>query len=148
MQRYGIDKYLQHAGIELTSGQLLYLIDKVEAQQSNRRLPEILPDAYADGTLPLYVRLADKLDGVFFDGDPDKPANEKGIDGVLKRLSEDRSCIRSEELRRLFTAGRVVDIYDPHHPFLLDELQQQLALCSRDLVGDHRCWKFITMGVC
>ncbi|MCB1640066.1 MAG: hypothetical protein KDI15_14595, partial [Thiothrix sp.] len=135
MQRYGLDKYLQQAGIELTPGQLLYLIDKVEAQQANRRLPEALPAPYADGTLPLYVRLADKLDGIFLDADPEKPSDKKGIGGVLRRLVEDRSCIRSEELRRLFTNGRVVDIYDPHHPFLLDELQQQLALCSRVLVG-------------
>lgn len=135
MQRYGIDKYLQQAGIELTPGQLLYLIDKVEAQQANRRLPATLPDAYTDGALPLYVRLADKLDGIFLDGDPEKPTDKKGIGGVLKRLSEDRSCIRSDELRQLFTNGRVIDVYDPHHSFLLDELQQQLALSSRDLVG-------------
>ncbi len=135
MQRYGLDKYLQQAGIELTPGQLLYLIDKVEAQQANRRLPDVLPPVYADGTLPLFVRLADKLDGIFLDADPEKPSDQKGIGGVLKRLAEDRSCIRSEALRRLFTNGRVVDIYDPHHPFLLDALQQQLALYSRELVG-------------
>lgn len=135
MRRYGLDKYLQLAGIELTSGQLLYLIDKVEAQQANRRLPDVLPPAYADGTLPLFVRLADKLDGIFLDADPEKLSDQKGIGGVLKRLAEDRSCIRSEELRQLFTNGRVVDIYYPHHPFLLDTLQQQLALSSRELVG-------------
>ena len=135
MQRYGLDKYLKKADIELTPDQLLYLIDKVEAQQSNRRLPETLPAAYTDGTLPLYVRLADKLDGIFLDGKPDKPSDKKGIKGVLNRLKEDISCIRSEELRRLFTNGRLIDIYDPHHPFLLDELQKQLALQSRELVG-------------
>jgi len=135
MRRYGIGVFLEQAGISLTPGQLLYLIDKVEAQQSNRRLPEQLPEPYADGALPLYVRLADKLDGIFLDGDSTKKKEEKGIEGVIKRLSEDRSCLRSEELRRLLTSGRIVDIYDPHHPFLLDELQQQLALNSRDLVG-------------
>lgn len=135
MQRYGLDRYLVQADIELTPDQLLYLIDKVEAQQANRRLPDQLPAAYTDGTLALYVRLADKLDGIFLDGNPDKPANKKGIQGVLARLKEDISCIRSDSLRHLFTAGRLIDIYDPHHPFLLDELQKQLALHSRELVG-------------
>jgi hypothetical protein len=126
MTRYRIHEFLATVDVRLTPAQLLYLIDKVESQQANRRLPEEMPPRYTDGTLPLYVRLADKLDGIWLSA---AKTGDSGIDGVLDRLKRDRSCIRSDLLREVF----VIDLFDPHHPFLMDELQRRLSVfCQRE----------------
>lgn len=130
MKRYGIAEFLDTVQVQLSADQLLYLIDKVESQQANRCLPETLPAHDFSGTLPLYVRLADKLDGQWL---------EKGIDGVIDWLKKDHSCLRSEFLRQLLTnldhSVQVIDIFDSHHLFLMDELQRQLAYASRKVAG-------------
>jgi len=119
MKRYGIVEFLDTVNVKLEPDKLLYLIDKVESLQANRRLPKELPPRFMDGTLSLYVRLADKLDGIWL---------SEGIEGVLDRLKKDRSCIRSDFLR----SSHVIDLFDPHHPFLMDELQRRLsAFCRR-----------------
>jgi len=128
MQRYGLTKFLETLGITLTPDQLLYLIDKVESQQANRCLPDQMPPHYMDDTLPLYVRLADKLDGQWL---------ENGMEGVIDWLNRDRSCLRSEYLIKLLSnlSDAVIELFDPHHPFLMDELQRKLAQFSRRLAG-------------
>lgn len=141
MERYGIPAFLQTVDVQLEPAQLLYLIDKVESQQANRRLPENMPPHFADGALPLYVRMADKLDGAWLLGDYqdyDPKQRKNRIERVLDWLKKDKSCIRSEFLRDVFDQleqDHVIDIFDPHHPFLLDELQRQLSAASEAVTG-------------
>jgi len=139
MIRYGIDTFLKRGDVKLEADQLLYLIDKVEALQANRRLPKLLPPLMFDGTLPLYIRLADKLEGIWLDDDPQKKTEEKGFLGVLHRLKTDKSSIRNDFLHHLFdeleTESPIIDVFDPHHPFLLDELQRRLSKFCKDETG-------------
>ncbi|HEC84453.1 MAG: hypothetical protein DRR08_06760 [Candidatus Parabeggiatoa sp. nov. 2] len=139
MARYNISAFLAIVNVKLEPDQLLYLIDKVESQQTNRRLPKQMPPQYTDGTLPLYVRLADKLDGIWLSADPEGEPKKQGIEGVLNRLKTDQSCIRSDCLRDLFaqleTTSAVIDLFDPHHPFLMDELQLRLSTFSQRETG-------------
>jgi hypothetical protein len=142
MTTYGINTFLNaKIQFEFKPEQLLYLIDKVESQQANRRLPAEMPPHFTDGALPLYVRMADKLDGAWLlmdYRDRDAHKQKTRIDRVLDWLKTDKSCIRSELLRNVFDNldhTQVIDIFDPHHPFLLDELQRHLSAASRDIVG-------------
>jgi hypothetical protein len=126
LQRYGIPAFLEHAGIEpLAADQIRYLIEKVEGSETNRHLPESLPPQYWE-RLAGYVGLADKLDGAWLSSDPDKG----GLPRVLRRLREDRT-LQGDLLRH----WRALDLFDPHHPFLLDELQRCLSLTSLRSAG-------------
>lgn len=126
LERYGIPAFLEHAGLEpLTADQARYLIEKVESSESGRHFPEVLP-ARDYERLTGYVGLADKLDGVWLSSEPDKG----GLDGVLNRLRKD-STLHEDLLRH----WKAVDLYDPHHPFLLDELQRWLSFMSVHLAG-------------
>ena len=125
MSRYGILDFLATVKVNLMPDQLLYLIEKVEATQSHRSPPAQLPPREFEA-LSLYVRLADKLEGAWVSSDPETG----GLKGVLARLAKDQ-CLHSDLLRHWQT----IDLFDPHHPFLLDELQRWLSLFSRRLTG-------------
>ncbi|MEK8015497.1 MAG: hypothetical protein VSS75_001430, partial [Candidatus Parabeggiatoa sp.] len=127
VKRYAIDAFLEKAGISLTSEQLLHLIEQVEDTQSYRHLTTPLPEGIGD-ELAHYVKLADKLDGIWLDSDPIKG----GFNGVINRLERDNS--RFDE-NSLLPHWQPVDIYDPHHPFLLDKLQLFLSLFSQTITG-------------
>jgi hypothetical protein len=124
VELYGIDAFLNKAGVSLNSEHLLHLIEQVEVSQSFRHLSIPLP-RFIDDRMPLYVRMADKLDGIFLDSDPMKG----GINGVLKRLETDKSCLDSS----LLPLWQVINIFDPHHPFLLDKLQLFLSKFSQHI---------------
>lgn len=126
MKRYGINEFLNEFQVNLPPDQMLYLIEKVESTQAHRHPPETLPPR-AFERLPLYVRLADKLDGAWLSGDPETG----GIKGVLKYIQEDQSCLGSNFLKM----WKPVHLYDPHHPFLLDELQRYLSIHSSRIEG-------------
>ncbi len=126
MSRYGINDFLATVDVNLMPDQLLYLLEKVEATQSHRSPPAQLPPRELEA-LSLYVRLADKLDGAWVSSDPETG----GLKGVLERLTKDQGCLHSDLLRH----WQAIDLFDPHHPFLLDELQRWLSLFSRRLSG-------------
>ncbi|WP_006788288.1 hypothetical protein [Thiorhodospira sibirica] len=124
LQRYRLDSFLAHYAIRLGPEQVRYLIVKVEGTQAHRH-----PDTPAPREmefLPAYVALADKLDGIWLKTDP----SEGGLNGVIQRLRSDQT-LSSVTLRDWY----VIDIYDPHHPFLLDELQRWLSYFSKRLGG-------------
>ena len=126
MSRYGIDIFLSSIGVTISPDQLRYLVEKVEATQAHRKPPEtMLPREYE--SLPFYVRLADRLDGAWLSSDPETG----GLKGVIQLLANDKSCLRTELLKN----WKPVHLFDPHHPFLLDELQRWLSLMSYDLTG-------------
>lgn len=126
LERYGIPAFLAHAGLEpLTADQVRYLVEKVEGSEAGRHFPEVLPPRDYE-RLTGYVGLADKLDGTWLSSDPEKG----GLNGVLRRLRDDQT-LHGDLLRH----WKAVDLFDPHHPFLLDELQRWLSLMSLTLAG-------------
>ncbi len=126
MKQYGLDAFLTRFQLEVSPEHMLSLIAEAESTQSQRYLSQMpLPAAWT--ALAHYVRLADKLDGAWLNADPE----QGGSAGVLRRLTQDQSALRSPLLR----AWQVLEIFDPHHPFLLDELQRWLSWWSRHLTG-------------
>ncbi|TGN99985.1 hypothetical protein PN36_26645, partial [Candidatus Thiomargarita nelsonii] len=121
VEQYGIDAFLKKADVTLTPEHLLHLIEQVETSQAYRHLSTPLP-RFIDDRMPLYVRMADKLDGIWLEG---------GITGVIKRLETDKSCLDSP----LLPHWQAIDLFDPHHPFLLDKLQFFLSQISGAITG-------------
>lgn len=124
--RYGIDIFLNEAEASLAPDQFRYLIEKVESTQAHRHAPDTLPPREFE-PLPLYVRIADKLDGAWLSTHPETG----GIKGVLARIEKDESCLRCDILKE----WKEVHLFDPHHPFLIDELQRWLSMFSFRLAG-------------
>jgi hypothetical protein len=114
---YGLDRFVGERRA-LAPDQVRSLIDQAEATQSHRSPPAEDPPRRIVNLIG-YVALADKLDGLWL---------KEGIDAVLKRLREDRQ-LRSDLLRD----WAVIDLFDPHHPFLIDELQRAISACSRPI---------------
>lgn len=126
MERYGINAFLD-AVVSFTAEQVRYLIELVEDTQRHRNPPTELPPREYDGALMRYISLADKLDGIWLSADPEK---EHGLDGVMAYLG------KAQHLSTDFLKEwQAVDLYDPHHPFLLDELQVWLSYLSFELSG-------------
>ena len=110
---YQLDRFIAPA-YSVSPDQVRFLIETVEATQAHRS-PPASPPLRELTALTGYISLADKLDGLWLG---------EGVDAVLERLTKDQT-LRSELLRR----WRVLDLFDPHHPFLLDEFQRMLSLC-------------------
>lgn len=125
MSRYGIQEFLTAAGGQSpTAEQFRYLIEKVEASQAWRHIPSELPDQHFEA-LCGFVGLADKLDGIWLSSEAGA-----GLEGVMKRLRDDVN-LRGDTLRH----WKVLDIFDPHHPYLLDEFQSWCSAMSSRLTG-------------
>ena len=126
MERYGIPAFLNKFDLGLSPDQLRYLVEKVEATQAHRHPPEtLLPRAYE--TLPRYVRIADQLDSTWASSD----LETGGLHGVIECLQKDQGCFRSAFLKE----WKEIRLFDPLHPFLLDELQRYLSRMSIHLTG-------------
>ena len=136
MDRYGLAPFLTAVDVELQPDQMRYLIEKAEASQAHRRPPKILPLREFE-SLPLFVRMADQLDGIWCLDDPE----DGGLTGVLKRIGSEESVLRSGFLK----SWKAVRLFDPHHPFLLDELQRHLSRESLR-AGGPRSSRPIAMG--
>jgi hypothetical protein len=124
--RYGLDAFLAKVDVHLEAAQIRYLIEKVEASQAHLNPPKVLPPREFE-SLPLFVRLADQLDGIWCLDDPE----QGGLVGVLKRIRTEESVLRGEFLK----SWKAVRLFDPHHPFLLDELQRRLSRASVRISG-------------
>lgn len=114
-RRYGLDQF---TGNVLTPDQVRFLIEQAEATQAHRSTPAKYPSRRLS-SLMRYVALADKLDGLWL---------KEGIDAVLKRLHKDQAL--SSDVLRDWT---LIDLFDPHHPFLVDELQRALSACCKPI---------------
>lgn len=123
VRRYGLAQFL--APEQLSAQQIRYLIELVEDTQRHRSPPSELPPRDYDSLMG-YIALADKLDGVWLSSDPEKG----GLTGVLNHLSKVQTLHTD-----LIQNWRILDLFDPHHPFLLDELQRLLSGFSFRLTG-------------
>ena len=117
---YRIDALLEDAGIQLEASQILYLIGEVEDTQSKRYLSEFPPPRGLTNDCRRFVKLADKLDSIWL-----QSGLEGGLEGVRQRIANNES-LKPDWLPPL----REINIYDPLHPFLLDELQASLFEAS------------------
>lgn len=123
LKRYGITEYL--GDIKLNSEQIRVLIEQAEETQRHRHSSSILiPRPYLTA-VERYVKLADKLDGLW-----QAHSNAGGLEKIIERLDQDQSLNT-----RLLTQWEALDIYDPHHPFLLDELQRRLSFACQRVAG-------------
>lgn len=121
--RYGINEYLGE--IQLNAEQIRFLIEQAEETQRHRHITSIsIPRAYTIA-VERYVKLADKLDGLW-----QEHSSQGGLEKIMARLDQDQSLAT-----RLLTQWEALDIYDPHHPFLLDELQQRLSFACQRIAG-------------
>ena len=120
LKRYGITEYL--GDIKLNSEQIRVLIEQAEETQRHRHLSSTpIPRPYLTA-VERYVKLADKLDGLW-----QAHNSQGGLEKIIERLNQDQSLAT-----RLLAQWEAIDIYDPHHPFLLDDLQQRLSsICLR-----------------
>ncbi len=123
---YGIRKFLDNVEVSLSGSQFRYLIEKVEATQSHRHAPDTPPPRDFE-PLPRYVRLADQLDSAWLSSDLEKGR----LRGVMKCIKDDKGCLRTDILKH----WKSICLFDPHHPFLMDELQRRLSLTSLHLTG-------------
>ena len=123
LKRYGITEYL--GDIKLNSEQIRVLIEQAEETQRHRHLSSTpIPRPYLTA-VERYVKLADKLDGLW-----QAHSSQGGLEKIIERLNQDQSLAT-----RLLAQWEAIDIYDPHHPFLLDELQRRLSFACQRVAG-------------
>jgi hypothetical protein len=123
LKRYGITEYL--GDIKLNSEQIRVLIEQAEETQRHRHLSSTpIPRPYLTA-VERYVKLADKLDGLW-----QAHSSQGGLEKIIERLNQDQSLAT-----RLLAQWEALDIYDPHHPFLLDELQRRLSFACQRVAG-------------
>ena len=126
MTRYGISDFLRRFSLALSPDQLRYLIEKAEASQAHRHLPDIPPPREFEN-LTRYVRLADQLDSTWALDNRESG----GLNGIIQCLEKDHGALRSQFLKE----WKKIHLFDPLHPFLLDELQRSLSRRSIQLAG-------------
>lgn len=123
MERYGVVEFLRAHGGEVGPEEMLSLIDEAEVSRAGRlRRGVPLPPREALHDCA-YVRFADRVDGIFLDA-------TKGPAGVVEEARA-YAGLRTSALRDC----RVLEIRDPHAPFLLDELQDSLSSSCFDRHG-------------
>jgi len=121
-QAYGLADFLAEEAIELSADQVRFLIELAEDSQAHRHRPDTLPPNYYQNDIKNYVKLADKLDGIWH-----QHGAEGGLTHLIERLQKDQS-LRTD----LLAQWQALELFDPHHPFLLDELQRELSfVCKR-----------------
>ena len=123
LKRYGITEYL--GDIKLNSEQIRVLIEQAEETQRHRHLSSTPIPRHYLSAVERYVKLADKLDGLW-----QAHNSQGGLEKIIERLNQDQSLAT-----RLLAQWEAIDIYDPHHPFLLDELQHRLSFACQRVAG-------------
>jgi hypothetical protein len=123
LERYCISEYLGE--IQLSNEQIRVLIEQAEETQRHRHLSsKPIPRPYLTA-VERYVKLADKLDGLW-----QQHSSQSGLERIIERLDQERSLDNP-----LLSQWEAIDVYDPHHPFLLDELQRRLSFACQRVAG-------------
>ena len=123
LHRYGITDFLND--IDLSADQVRFLIEHAEDSQKHRNPPAIEPSREYKTAVERYVKLADKLDGIWHE-----KGAESGLQALIERLEKDQSLMSP-----LLEQWESLEIFDPHHPFLMDELQRGLSFACFRLSG-------------
>ncbi|MCK5725760.1 MAG: HD domain-containing protein [Thiotrichaceae bacterium] len=121
LKHYGLNDFLQGKA-ELSADQVRFLIEQAEESQAHRHRPVVSPHRNYQNDIKNYVKLADKLDGIWCEH-----GAEGGLNKLIERLKKEQSLHFD-----ILSQWQVVELFDPHHPFLLDELQRYLSIeCKR-----------------
>lgn len=123
LNRYGITDFLGE--INLPADQVRFLIEHAEDSQKHRNSPAIEPSREYKTAVERYVKLADKLDGIWHE-----KGAESGLQALIERLEKDQSLMSP-----ILEQWEPLEVFDPHHPFLLDELQRSLSFASLRIAG-------------
>lgn len=124
MQRYRVGDFLSRHVAEIAPDALLSRINHVEISRADMIRPGmkiLTPDAAGDC---LYVRLADRLDGIFLD-------MSRPLSDVADEIAKFEG-LRSPALKKGWTP---FTLKSPHTPFLLDQLQKAFSAAVHDLTG-------------
>lgn len=125
VERYGITPFLAAENVALSDEQIRFLIEQAEDSQRYRHPAAIPPPRAWKHAVERYVKLADKLDGLW-----QQHGANGGLEAIIQRLQQEQSLASP-----LLAQWEAVDIFDPHHPFLLDELQRRVSLACQRLAG-------------
>lgn len=125
VKRYGITAFLASVGVELSNDQIRFLIEQAEDSQRYRHPAVIAPPRAYKHAVERYVKLADKLDGLW-----QEHGAQGGLEAIIQRLQQEQSFNSA-----LLAQWETVDVFDPHHPFLLDELQRRLSFSCQRIAG-------------
>lgn len=123
LKRYEITDFL--GDVDLSADQVRFLIEHAEDSQKHRNPPAIEPSRDYKTAVERYVKLADKLDGIWHE-----KGAESGLQALIERLEKDQSLMSP-----ILEQWEPLEIFDPHHPFLMDELQRSLSFASFRLAG-------------
>lgn len=123
LSRYQLDVFLREAGVTPAPADLLSMIHEVEVSRAGSLRPGmrlLSPEEIGDC---LYVRLADRLDGLFLN-------TEKGPKAVIEQLKTFNGFRSASFIK----SWRVVEIRSAHTPFLLNALQRGLSASVNTLL--------------
>lgn len=122
--RYGIEGWLRKHAASIRQADLLSMINAVEITRSDMiKVGMRLLSAQEKADVG-YVRLADRLDGLFLD-------SRKGVDAMIREI-EAFGGFRSDALKK---GWRKIHMRAPHTPFLLSNVQLGLSAATRTAHG-------------
>ncbi|UJS22923.1 hypothetical protein [Thiothrix winogradskyi] len=125
VKRYGITEFLASEEVVLTPDQIRFLIEQAEDSQRYRHPAVVSPPRPYKYAVERYVKLADKLDGLW-----QEHGAQGGLEAIIQRLQQEQSFSSA-----LLSQWETLDVFDPHHPFLLDELQRRLSFACQRIAG-------------
>lgn len=123
MRRYCVGTFLDDWNAGASSEWMLAMIDQAEVSRAGRLQPGGVMLSPADRADAAYVRCADRVEGKFLAGGPRAALAEFEAFGGFRTSSALRS------------RWRVIDICQPHIPFVLDALHIGFANGCRELAG-------------
>lgn len=124
MQRYGVSSWLKSHGVDLSAPDMLTMINAVEMTRSDLIKPGMRLISAREKADAAYVRLADRLDGLFLD-------TRKSLDMMIAEI-EGFGGFRSEALK---SGWRKIHMRAPHTPFLLSNFQLGLSAAVSNTYG-------------
>jgi hypothetical protein len=129
-ERFGIAAFLDGHGVRLSAAQMLELINGVEVTRTEGlvRAPR---EHWHDR---MYVRLADRVDGIFLQTRATETRPHFGVDGALREIAG-FGGLDTDAVQLGADGWRVVELRDPHTPFLLDAFQAGLSAACLDHHG-------------
>ena len=124
LERFQVGRFLEQAGVNVSAAELLSMIHAVELSRSGTLKPGMRLLSAAENADCGYVRLADRLEGLFLNS----ALGPTAMVAELQKFGGFRSPF--------FTTGwRVLHLRSGHTPFLLNALQRGLSAQTVALCG-------------